>query len=120
MNWGCPYDPRSELDPDAIYIQIVRPCLVNLPEDFKPNFIWYYLQTREGLEQVQAAPRGSADRNRTLNQKALEAIKVPIPTLDSQQWFDSLHAKATKARNLIGQSAADLDCLLPAMLNQTF
>src|ERR1700730_360693 len=39
---GLLYDPRSELDPDAIYVQIVRPGLVNLPQDFKVEVIGKY------------------------------------------------------------------------------
>jgi type I restriction enzyme S subunit len=43
------------------------------------DFIWFYLQTSEGLGKVQSASPGSADRNRTLGQGALEAITVPTP-----------------------------------------
>jgi hypothetical protein len=36
------HNARSELDPGAIYIQIVRPGLVNLPEDFKVEILGEY------------------------------------------------------------------------------
>jgi hypothetical protein len=39
---GLLYDPRGELDPDAIYVQIVRPGLVNLPSDFKLEILGEY------------------------------------------------------------------------------
>jgi hypothetical protein len=39
---GLLYDPRSELDPDAIYVQIVRPGIVNLPKDFKVEVLGEY------------------------------------------------------------------------------
>jgi hypothetical protein len=39
---GLLYDPRSELDPDAIYVQIVRPGIVNLPTDFKLEILGEY------------------------------------------------------------------------------
>ncbi len=39
---GLLYDPRSELDPDAIYIRIVRPGIVNLPTDFKLEILGEY------------------------------------------------------------------------------
>jgi hypothetical protein len=32
---GLLFDPKGELDPDAIYFQIVRPGIVNLPQDFQ-------------------------------------------------------------------------------------
>jgi hypothetical protein len=39
---GLLYDPRRELDPDAIYIQIIRPGLVNLPKDFRVEVLGEY------------------------------------------------------------------------------
>jgi hypothetical protein len=39
---GLLYDPRSELDPDAIYVQIVRPGLVRLPQDFRVEIVGQY------------------------------------------------------------------------------
>ena len=37
-------------------------------------FLWYYLQSKEGLYQVGKASAGSADRNRTLATKRLQAL----------------------------------------------
>ena len=67
----------------------------------------------------QASP-GGAGRNRTLGIKALEAIKVPVPSLDAQLWFDSLQAKARAAKTAQAEATAHLDQLLPAMLNEVF
>ena len=39
---GVLYDPRGELDPDAIYLQIVRPGLVQLPPDFDVESLGRY------------------------------------------------------------------------------
>lgn len=84
------------------------------------EFIWFYLQTSEGLGKVQSASPGSADRNRTLGQGALEAISVPTPPIDRQQWFDRLHAKAREARTIRVSTAQDVEALIPAMLHETF
>jgi type I restriction enzyme S subunit len=67
---------------------------VAAPDRATPSFLWYYLQTKEGLEKIQAASPGSADRNRTLSQKGLEEIEIPVPTIDAQQWFDELQVMA--------------------------
>lgn len=83
-------------------------------------FLWYYLQSEEGLYQVSKASAGSADRNRTLATKRLQAIKVPVPSLDAQLWFDSLQAKARAAKAAQAEATAHLDQLLPAMLNEVF
>nr|WP_255617969.1 restriction endonuclease subunit S [Aurantimonas sp. VKM B-3413] len=84
------------------------------------NFIWFYLQTSEGLAKVQSASRGSADRNRTLGQGALEALTVPTPPMSRQQWFDRLHAKAREARAMRASTAQDVEALIPAMLHEIF
>jgi type I restriction enzyme S subunit len=45
-------------------------CVAN-PDVATPNFIWFYLQSRDGIAKKDRASPGSADRNRTLGQKAL-------------------------------------------------
>jgi len=84
------------------------------------DFIWFYLQTSEGLGKVQSASPGSADRNRTLGQGALEAITVPTPPINRQDWFDRLHAKAREARAIRASTAQDVQALIPAMLHEIF
>lgn len=84
------------------------------------HFLWHYLQSEEGIYQVGQASAGSADRNRTLATKRLQAIKVPVPSLDAQLWFDSLQAKACAAKAAQAEATAHLDQLLPAMLNEVF
>lgn len=84
------------------------------------DFIWFYLQTSEGLGKVQSASRGSADRNRTLGQGALEEITVPTPPIGSQQWFVRLQAKAREARTIRASTAQNVEALIPAMLHEIF
>ncbi len=84
------------------------------------HFLWRYLQSEEGIYQVGKASAGSADRNRTLATKRLQAIKVPVPSLDAQLWFDSLQAKARAAKTAQAEATAHLDQLLPAMLDEVF
>lgn len=84
------------------------------------DFIWFYLQTSEGLGKVQSASPGSADRNRTLGQGALEAITVPTPPIGRQEWFDRLHAKSREARAIRASTAQEVEALIPAMLHETF
>lgn len=84
------------------------------------HFLNFYLQTREGLEKVQAASPGSADRNRTLGQSRLEAISVPVPAFQSQHWFECLQAKAHEARLIRAKTAQDIEALTPAILHDIF
>lgn len=49
-----------------------------------PEFLCFYLLSREGLEHIGSASPGTADRNRTLNVKKLHQIPVPIPPMEHQ------------------------------------
>lgn len=85
-----------------------------------PMFLWYYFRTPEGLAQVVAASPGSIARNKTLSAELLPNITVPLPTLDAQQWFKSLHEKAIAidaGRDGVG---LELNRLIPALLHQVF
>lgn len=85
-----------------------------------PAFLAYYFTTEEGFADVYAASPGTAARNRTLVATNLEAIKVPVPSLDAQRAFTQLQAAvaALKARHAaIRESNA---ALLPAMLERVF
>ncbi len=89
-------------------------------EVMSSHFLYFYLQTREGLEKVQAASLGSADRNRTLGQSRLEAITVPTPQFATQLWFNRLQAKAQEIQGIRKRTAEDVDALMPALLHETF
>ncbi len=90
------------------------------PDRATAGYLWYYLQSESGLRNINEASPGSADRNRTLSTKRLAAIEVPVPPLETQRWFDALHAKAKAAREAQVDAAAELAALLPAMLNEAF
>jgi len=94
-------------------------CVPN-PETATADFLWFYLQSPEGLSAVQSASPGSADRNRTLAVKRLETIEVPVPPLETQRWFDRLQAKARRIRTIRAASAQDADALIPALLHEIF
>lgn len=94
-------------------------CVPN-PETATADFLWFYLQSPEGLSAVQAASPGSADRNRTLAVKRLEAIEVPVPPLETQRWFDRLQAKARRIQSIRAASAQDAEALIPALLHEVF
>lgn len=93
---------------------------VPVAEVMSSHFLNFYLQTREGLEKVQAASPGSADRNRTLGQSRLEAITVPVPTFQSQRWFERILAKAEKVKTVRIGTAKDVYALMPSLLHEVF
>jgi len=56
--------------------------------------------------------------------KNLKAVKLPIPTIDEQRrivaHLDNLQAKINKLKDLQNQTAAELDALLPSILDKAF
>ncbi|WP_372396515.1 restriction endonuclease subunit S [Azospirillum sp. HJ39] len=50
-----------------------------------PKWLGLYFSTAEGVAKLAEASPGTADRNRTLSQKKLAAIEVPLPSLDEQR-----------------------------------
>lgn len=90
------------------------------PNRATSEFLRFWFLGEEGMLALGQASPGGAGRNRTLGNKALEAIKAPVPSLDAQLWFDSLQAKARAAKVAQAEATAHLDQLLPAMLNEVF
>ena len=84
------------------------------------NFLAFYLLTQEGIEQIQAASPGSADRNRTLAMKRLEKIKVPVPDYDKQLWFNQLQSYVEKIKQAQSENATELEALMPSILDKAF
>lgn len=90
------------------------------PERATAGYLWYYLQSEDGLRSISEASPGSADRNRTLATKRLAAIMVPVPSLAAQRWFDELQRKAQACRKAQADAATQLAALLPALMNEAF
>jgi type I restriction enzyme S subunit len=90
------------------------------PRRATAEFLRYFFLTDEGLKRLGEASPGGAGRNRTLGLQALNAIEVPAPSAQAQQWFDELQAKAAVARTHSAEAAAEVGRLIPAMLNQVF
>ena len=84
------------------------------------DFLRFYFLTPEGLQKLGDASPGGAGRNRTLGLKKLDAITVPIPSLDRQRWFDRLQRQVQQVEALRGSAGEDVGALLPAMLHGVF
>lgn len=84
------------------------------------RFLCFHFLTDEGLEQLGNASPGGAGRNRTLGLKALEEICVPVPAFEKQVWFDSLLAKLDSLKIVHSEATAELDALLPSILDKAF
>jgi type I restriction enzyme S subunit len=90
------------------------------PEMTTSEFLRFYFLTPEGLEKLGRASPGGAGRNRTLGLKPLEHIEVPVPSIDQQLWFDRLQAKVDRLKALQAETRAELEALLPTILDRAF
>ena len=59
-------------------------------------------------------------RNRTLGLKALKRILAPVPPFEQQLGFDALLAKIDSLKQLQAETIAQLDALLPSILDKAF
>ena len=84
------------------------------------RFVTFYLLTPEGLHMVGEASPGSADRNRTLRAQEFMKIPIPVPDYASQLRFDFLCEEVDSLKRLQSATAAELDALLPAILDRAF
>jgi type I restriction enzyme S subunit len=84
------------------------------------RFLCFYFLTDDGLELIRTASPGGAGRNRTLGLEALANIEVPVPSYDSQLYFDALQEEVRGLKQLQSETDIELDALLPAILDQAF
>lgn len=83
-------------------------------------FLSYFLLTPEGLDAVGLASPGTADRNRTTNPKALQAIPVPLPSPSRQKSFADLQAKIKALKEAQAGQREQLDQLQQRALEDAF
>ena len=84
------------------------------------GYLCFHFLTERGMEDLGKASPGGAGRNRTLGLEALAGIKVPVPAFEKQLWFDNLQAKVDALTRLQAETAAELDALLPSILDKAF
>ena len=90
------------------------------PERATAQFLCWWFLAEEGLADIRAASPGAAGRNKTLGVKKLEAIEVPLPPIGQQRNFGELLRRIQRARTSHQQTAAALEALMPALLDQAF
>jgi type I restriction enzyme S subunit len=95
----------------------------------KPNhgkvesrFVWHMLQSSTVFKQAWASTTGSAQP--TIPLRAIRKLPIPVPSLSEQRrivaYLDGLQAKVDRLRALQAQTRAELDALLPAILDRAF
>jgi len=135
--------PRSQLKPedvimtfigakigDVTYIRHDHPCLHCGPNVAKltPNeqvshlYLVKVLQSYLVQNQIKEITKSTAQPN--LSMKTIRQLKVPVPPLSTQSrivaYLDNLQAKMDALKRLQSETAAELDALLPSILDKAF
>jgi type I restriction enzyme S subunit len=86
------------------------------------KYLFWSLQGARALDQITAACKGSTFREITLGR--LRTLKIPLPPTREQQrivaYLDGLLAKVDRLKAVQAQTRAELDALLPSILDRAF
>jgi len=88
------------------------------PEIALPEYLLYYLLSEIGLNAVNEASPGTADRNRTTKRSALEKIRVPAPPIAVQRQFVNLKHTLEQTAAIRANQMISVDAMLPALCNR--
>jgi type I restriction enzyme S subunit len=88
-----------------------------------PEFLNSYLNSPSGQDEVHARSRTTSGL-RNLSIGRIKEIAVPVPSLDEQRrivrYLDALTDKMDSLRQLQAETSAELDALLPSILDRAF
>jgi type I restriction enzyme S subunit len=86
------------------------------------RFVWHMLGSRTVTEKAWASTTGSAQP--TIPLRAIRELPIPVPPLAEQRQIvaelDALQAEVDALKRLQAETAAELDALLPAILDRAF
>jgi type I restriction enzyme S subunit len=129
---------RGDILYSAVGATLGIPAVVDSDEPFcfqrhiailKPNrslldaqFAWHMLRSRTVFDQAWASTTGSAQP--TVPLRAIRELPIPVPSLPDQRQvaseLDVVQADAESLKRLQTATAAELDALLPAVLDRAF
>jgi type I restriction enzyme S subunit len=94
------------------------------PDVADAHFISTFFQTTEARDYIAAQISGTSSTMPKISQSKLGTLPVPIPSLPEQRRIvaelDALQAEVGPLKRLQAETAADLDALLPAVLDRAF
>jgi type I restriction enzyme, S subunit len=100
----------------------VRYLTFRVKEDIcSPRYLLTYMKTPGAIAELARISPGSAGRNRVLSVRRLNEVLVPVVPLEAQKWLnDQLQAEVNALKSLQSETAAELDALLPSILDKAF
>ncbi len=95
-----------------------------------PDYLYAYLKGAQGQLQLRSREKGDWQREKVgfrlteLNVADMRRVPVPLPPLNEQRrivaYIDSVQSKVDALKQLQAETAAELDALLPAVLDRAF
>jgi len=84
------------------------------------EFLRLFLSQARVWEQVATGSQGLGHRRQRVQPPLLLRFRVPLPTLEEQRRLVTLQTRVDAAKTLQAQTAAELDALLPSILDKAF
>ena len=92
-------------------------------DKINPNYLIALINSSYGKSYFQAASKQTTNLA-SINQRQLKSFRVPLPPLDEQRhimaYLDALQAKVDAVKALQAETAAELDALLPSVVDKAF
>lgn len=89
-----------------------------------PHFLSEFFHSAEAREYIESQISGTSSTMPKISQPKLGAMPVPVPPLTVQRkivgYLDGLQAKVETMKRLQAEAAAELDALLPSILDKAF
>ncbi len=87
-----------------------------------PRFLWHMLKSKTVFDRTWASTTGSAQP--TIPLRGIRELPIPLPSLGRQSLvvaeLDALQTKVDSVKALQSKTAAELDAMLPAILDKAF
>jgi len=100
------------------------------PDRVDPDYLYAYLRGAQGQHQLRSRERGDWKREKIsfrlteLNLNDLKKVPVPVPPMPEQRrivaCLDEVYAQVDAVKRLQLDTAAELDALLPSILDRAF
>jgi type I restriction enzyme, S subunit len=95
-----------------------------------PEYLYAYLKSAQGQLQLRSRERGDWTREKVgfrlteLNLKDLKKVPVPLPSFEEQRrlvaYLNAMQERVDALKKLQAETAAELDALLPSILDKAF
>lgn len=89
------------------------------------RFVWFWLQSPVVREFIRIQAKGTSPTMKKINQRSVMSIPFPVGISLGEQrrivkYLDDLQSKVERLKKLQTQTAAELDALLPSILDKAF